>query len=328
MSTLDNRIVLLGTAHGFVIDDLRALTDGSTFLYEREHELQNALLESFAEMAFIERQYQSAYAYILSNGTPELPGYLKEIGEASPMLAAGCVIELHAFDLSTYFKSFLLHAKATLDKVVPLYSYRYFDNLKQFSDKGERLIRALKNNKRATHREQLIALLKTNKALWTDHLIEMRDEYAHYSSLPAYQNFTLAGVIANRKPPSSIADFEPPTITVNGDRLRASDYLQTVKSNMIAFLNQFLRLCEFTPGRRPKHYLNCDCGYVFAKRSKKGQVAGRLTLTGPLELRVKNRDLDYAVIVCPRCRSTTDTDLKFWRDEGCSFSVQPEGGTQ
>ncbi|KFB68120.1 hypothetical protein [Candidatus Accumulibacter vicinus] len=328
MGTLDNRIVLLGAAHGFVINDLRSITDGSTFLYEREHELQNALLEGFAEMAFIERQYQTAYAELLTNGTPELPGYLKEIAEARPTLPASCVIELHAFDLSTYFKSFLLHAKGALDKLVPLYSYRYFDNLKQFSDKGERLIRALKNNKHVTHREQLIALLKKNKVLWIDRLIDMRDEYAHYSSLPAYQNFTLAGAKANQKLPSGISDFDPPTVVVGETRHIASEYLQTVKSNMVAFLNQFLRLCEFTPGRRPKHYLHCDCGYVFAKRSKQGKAPGKLILTGTLELRVKNRDLDYAVIVCPRCQSTTDTDLKFWRDEGCSFSSQHSGSKQ
>ena len=86
---------------------------------------------------------------------------------------------------------------------------------------------------------------------------------------------------------------------------------------MVGFLRQFLLLCEFTPGRRPKHYLHCNCGHAFAKRQATGANTGKLELiSGPLEMRVKDRALDYAVIICPKCRGTTDTDLKFWRDEG------------
>jgi hypothetical protein len=50
----------------------------------------------------------------------------------------------------------------------------------------------------------------------------------------------------------------------------------------------------------------------------------RLELTArTMELRIRVNSLDYAVIVCPKCRRTTDTDLQFWRKEGFSSASQP-----
>lgn len=322
MGNVAAHFVLLGAEHENVIDELKDITEGSTFLYEKEHELQNVLMNAYSEMAFVVRQFQTAHADILTHGTPELSDYIAQINNAPIEIPADSVIELDAVDLSTYFKSFLLLTKAVLDKLVPLYSYRYYDSIKQFSDKGARLIRAIKNNKRVPRQLEMIALLEENKAAWIDGLIDLRDEYAHYSSLRSYQNFVLTGERANQRGITNISDFEKPSITIKGVRIDALEYMHSVKIQLIAFLNKFLLLCEFTPGRRPKHYLNCECGHVFAKRNTSGSSSGKLQLISKeLELKIKNRELDYAVIICPKCRSTTDTDLKFWRDEGFSFTA-------
>lgn len=324
MGSVSDRFILLGAAHGFVIDDLKAITAGSTFLYEREHELQNVLLEAYAEMAFVVRQFSESHADLLANGTPELPSYITEINELSERLADDAVIEVHAFDLSTYFKSFLLLAKGVLDKLVPLYSYRFYDNLKSFSDKGTRLTKSVRNNGHIARKAELIQLISDHKQRWIDDFIDLRDDYAHYSNLQGYQNFCTTGGQVRAHAINSIVDFERPSILVGEIRTDALDYMLRIKAELIAFLNAFLLLCEFEPGRRPKHYLNCECGYAFAKRLTAGPRKGRLELTArAMEMRVKDKSLDYAVIVCPKCRRTTDTDLQFWREEGFNFTSQP-----
>lgn len=327
MGSASDRFILLGVAHGFVIDDLKAITAGSTFLYEREHELQDVLLEAYAEMVFVVRQFSESHADLLANGTPELPNYITEINELSVRLADDAIIEVHAFDLSTYFKSFLLLAKSVLDKLVPLYSYRFYDNLKQFSDKGTRLIKSVRNNRHIVRKAEFIDLVSDHKQKWIDDFINLRDEYAHYSSLHGYQNFCTTGRQVRGRPINSIVDFDRPSILVGGGRIDALDYVVRIKAELIAFLNAFLLLCEFTPGRRPRHYLNCECGYAFAKRLTDGPRKGKLKLTAPtMELRVKDKSLDYGVLICPKCRRTTDTDLKFWREEGFNLSDQPPSG--
>jgi hypothetical protein len=323
-----DRIVLLGAAHGLVIDDLREITTSSTFLYDKEHALQNVLLEAFAEMSFVVHQFQTSHEHLLANGTPELAAYLKELNEVSETDHKDFVVELHAFELSTFFKSFLLLAKAVLDKVVPLYSYRFYDNQKQFSNKGARLIRSIRNNKNVGKKTELIALIEEAKREWIDGLIDLRDEYAHYSSLTEYRNFWIPGERTGQGTLTGIADFHRPVVIVNGHQLDALEYVLAVKTKLVAFLRDFLQLCEFTPGRRPKRYLECECGHLFAKRLRAGANRGRLLLTSvPLEIRVRNRVLDYGVITCPRCGGETDTDLQFWREKGFSFLDAQQGAT-
>jgi hypothetical protein len=165
MGTAADRFVLLGAAHGLVIEDLKSITEGSVFLYEREQELENVLLQSYAEMAYVVQSFESAHSDILAKGTTELPEYLRQINESSYNIPPESTIELDAVDLSTYFKSFLLLAKGVLDKLVPLYSYRFYDSLKQFSDKGTRLIKVIKRNKRVLRSNELIDLIIQNKKL-------------------------------------------------------------------------------------------------------------------------------------------------------------------
>jgi len=252
MGSASDRIIFLGAAHGFVIDDLNAITAGSTFLYERESELQNVLLEAYAEMAFVVKQFSESHADLLANGTPELPNYIAEINALSEELADDVVIEVHAFDLSTYFKSFLLLAKGVLDKLVPLYSYRFYDNLKQFSDKGTRLIKSVRNNSHIARKAELIQLISDHKQRWIDDFIELRDNYAHYSNLRGYQNFCTTGRQVQSHAINSILDFDRPSILVGGNRTDALDYMLHIKTEIIAFLNAFLLFMRVRAGAEAK----------------------------------------------------------------------------
>ncbi|MDQ3753285.1 MAG: hypothetical protein M3371_00965, partial [Acidobacteriota bacterium] len=154
-------------------------------------------------------------------------------------------------------------------------------------------------------------------------LIGLRDEYAHYSSLNEYLNFWLPSKLTGQGGLKGIVDFHKPTIVVAGKLTEALEYMLMVKSRLKEFQRDFLRLCEFTPGRRPKHYLKCECGYVFAEKEGPNTSARRLTLMSEhLEIEIKDRVLDYGVIGCPACGVKTETDLQFWRDEGFSLSDQ------
>lgn len=302
---------------------MKQITLGSTFLYEKEHKLQNVLLEAFAEMAFVVHQFQKSHENLLANGTPELETYIKQLNEADFQRSTNLIVELHAFDLSTYFKSFLLLAKAVLDKVVPLFSYRFYDNLELLSDKGDRLISRIKSNKNVRNKTEFILLIERARNDWLDTLIELRDEYAHYSNLKEYANFWVPGEWIGQRKFTGIQNFHRPSVDIAGKRVDALDYMLSVKAELVRFLREFLHLCEFKPDRRPKHYLSCEeCGYAFAKRAKSGDRKGRLSLTSRhIEIQVKDRARDYGVIVCPKCGGKTDTDLQFWKDEGLSCST-------
>lgn len=317
-SSAPARIVLLGSGHNDVIDDLNEISAGSTFLFDKERQLENVLMEAFSELVFVITSFQKAHADILTNGTPELSNYINQINDNSLDLPSNIIVELHAYDLSTYFKSFLLLTKAVLDKIVPFYSYQFYENIKQFSDKGVRLIKCIQNNSRIGQKKSMIELIQKAKVNWIDSLIELRDKYAHYSNLGEYNNFWISGDLLGKGIVVNIDSFNRPTILINGNYVDALEYMLNIKQELVKFMNSFLLLCEFTPERRPKRYLNCECGHIFAKKNMKGKNKG-LVIPEGLEIMVKNETLDYAVLICPKCQNTTDTDMQMWRDLGVKF---------
>jgi hypothetical protein len=297
-----DKIILLGAAHGFVFEDMNEITRGSTFLYGKEYRLQNVLAEAFAEMSFVVRQFQDAHRDLLANGTPELANYIEQMNKTDFRQAKNIIIELYASDLSTYFKSFLILAKAVLDKVVPFFSYRFNENLKMFSEKGDRLVNRIKHNKHVQKKTEFIALVGRVKSEWLDTLVDLRDEYAHYSNLNEYTNFWISGESIGQRKFTGIQDFHQSSILVAGNRINALDYMLSIKAELIRFLRDFLQLCEFTSDRRPKCYLACEeCHHEFARKTKSDGRQGRLTLSEPINILVKDRARDYGVIVCRKC---------------------------
>lgn len=314
-----NRIVLLSDALGIDTNDLRRITSGSNFLYRKEHQLLNVLCGAFQEFSLIVHQFQNSYNRIMENGTPALDTYIEDINSTIVPEGNGFIIELHAYDMSAFFKSSLLLSKGVLDKLVPLYSYRFSDNMRQFDAKGAGLIKSIKHNKHITRKDAMISLIQDAKMEWIDSLIDLRDRYAHYSNLEEYINFSAYIDSGNKRTFSGISDFHKPAINVSGRRHDALEYILYLKESIITFLRAFLQLCEFTAERRPKLYLECEgrCGHVFAKRHKNGSQKGRLEMIATsMKIRVINRELDYGVIVCPKCGVETDTDIRAWRDNG------------
>lgn len=298
------------------IDRVDQVFSRSTFQFQKEVRLHNSLLESLAEFNYAVAQFELRTQEWLTHGTPETRHYLAELngmdpGSASPVY----MIEFMGFDLSTFFKTALVLARSSLDKLVPLYSYRFMDNAKTFSDKGSVLIRRISENRHLADQKGMIDLLTANKGQWIDELVDLRDEYIHYSELKEYRGFLLDGARVGQRRDFTLADFDTPSVELKGGRRGALVYLREVQDNLHEFIRAFLVHCDFSDARRPKRYLSCDdCGFAFAKKIK-GQPPGVKVLT-PISIQVEDASKDYGFVECPKCGGITETDLQMWRELG------------
>lgn len=292
-------------------EDIKKITHGSFFLFEQEHRLCNILAEVFYEMSFLINQFKQVQNKLLNESSPNIEYFINGLNEVS-FGKKNIVVEFHSIPLSVYFKSFLILSKSVLDKLVPFYSYRFKANLRSFDKKGTRLIEDIKRNKQTFRKNEMIDLIKQAKGEWLDSLIDLRDEYVHYSDLEKYDNFWLSlEEWVEPRQLKDLTDLNKPTVEVAGQKVQALEYMEMTKGNLVLFLGNFIQLCDFTSDRRPKISLRCiGCPHVFAKKDfpKKGQ----LTLMGDFLVEIKDRSKDYAVIICPKCGEKTDTDLKFW----------------
>ena len=73
-------------------------------------------------MAFIVNEFQKLHGELLAHGTPELDVYIAQLDEIASATSTNYTVELHAVDLSTYFKAFLLLASGGARKMVPIFS--------------------------------------------------------------------------------------------------------------------------------------------------------------------------------------------------------------
>lgn len=293
-------------------EDIKKITRSSFFLFEQEHRLCNVLVEVFYEMSFLINQFKEVQNKLLTESSPNINYYINDLNEVS-FGKKNIVVEFHSIPLSVYFKSFLILSKSVLDKLVPFYSYRFKANLRSFDKKGTRLFEDIKRNKQTFRKSEMINLINQAKKEWLDSLIELRDEYVHYSDLEKYDNFWLS--LEEWDEPrelKDLTDLNKPTVEVAGQKFQALEYMQMIKGNLVLFLGDFIQLCDFTSGRRPKISLRCiECDHVFAKNNypKKGTLT---IMDKLLKFEIKDKSKDYAVIICPKCGEKTDTDLNFW----------------
>lgn len=292
-------------------EELKKITHGSFFLFEQEHRLNNILAEVFYEMSFLVSQFKEVQNKLLTESSPNIEYFINDMNKV-PFQKKNIVVEFHSIPLSIYFKSFLILSKSVLDKLVPFYSYRFKANLRSFDKKGIRLIEDIKRNKQPFRKCEIIELINHAKREWLDSLIELRDEYVHYSNLQEYANFWLSlEEWVEPRQLKDLTDLNKPTVEVAGQKFQALEYMEMIKGKLVLFLGDFIQLCDFTSDRRPKISLRCiECDHVFAKNNhpKKGQI----TIMDKLKFEIKDISKDYAVIICSQCGGQTDTDLKFW----------------
>lgn len=298
--------------------DIEGIFRGSNFLYEREHDLRNILEETFFELLFLVNQFEVAQTELLTKASSCTEYLIKEMKKIPPDQGTpeNVITEFLAIDLSTYFKAFLVASKSVLDKLVPIYSYRFAEKLRQFDDRGKKLVKNIKKSKKSFRKNELVELIEKARQEWLDSLITLRDQYTHYSNLKEFRNFWLSldewkGDFSSLK---DLHNFNKPTIEVGGQSIHALDYMLMIKSKLASFLGDFLRLCEFTPDRRPKISLRCiECDHVFAKTFGNYPQGGEIKIMdSSLDVIIKDQARGYGRIICPKCGAKTDTDLSFW----------------
>lgn len=223
-----------------------------------------------------------------------------------------------------YFKIALPLAKSTLDKVVPLFDYRYSTSLGTFSKEGKLLIKELKRNgasKSIRQGEELVSLIDAARVDWIEELVRLRDEYVHFSDLKEYSGFWLPGDRLEQSPISGVSDFKIPSIKLLQGPMGALDYLLRTRGRLLAFLREFLRLCGFGGDRRPHMFTQCEsCRFQFADKTKSSAMTpGSFKFRGHVSVRVVKAGKDYGLIICPKCGEETETDLAVLRQNGYPF---------
>lgn len=315
-----HRIVVLDGSSDY--DTLKRVGAHGHFPYEKDRIVSAPLFGAFSELVLLVREYEAALEKRLAEGFPSLEKLNEEARKNDQEMPTyrSTIAELHCPELSTRFKLFLIVAKAILDKLVPLYGYRFSRESGSFRDKGTKIIKDIRHNKHIKSGPELIELIENAKGAWLDDLVDLRDEYAHYSGLGEYRDFwiDLEGLAPNKWP--EFRNFNRPSIDVAGKRIDALQYLKDTKENLVGFASEFVRHCDFSDDRRPRTYLHCDeCRFEFARwEGKTKDRKGKLELVGSegIVISVKDRDRNYGTIQCPKCGGETDTDLSFWEREG------------
>jgi len=133
-------------------------------------------------------------------------------------------------------EAFLFQTKSCLDVLSwvlkPVFGFPYCS----FGDKGDDIIKKLKNNCPAilaTYAENIIKLIEDAQDAWLVELIRMRVQVTHYSSLEGFNCFIEDPYIGG-----GTANIHYPTMP---DTRRALEYCQDIWKRLLSFCEDFLR---------------------------------------------------------------------------------------
>ncbi len=133
-------------------------------------------------------------------------------------------------------EALLFQAKSCLDVLSwvlkPAFGFTYCS----FGDKGDDVIKQLKNNCPAslgTHAEKIIKLIEDAQDVWLVELIKMRDEVTHYSRLEGFNCFMEDPYMGG-----GIDTIHYPTMP---NKQRVLEYCQNVWGLLLSFCEDFLK---------------------------------------------------------------------------------------
>ena len=134
-------------------------------------------------------------------------------------------------------EAFIFQTKSCLDilswVLKPAFGFPYCS----FGDKGDDIIKQLKNNCPATldtYAENIIKLIEDAQDAWVVELIDMRDKVTHYSRLEGFNCFIEDPYIRG-----GTANIHYPTMP---NTRRALEYCQNVWERLLSFCEDFLKL--------------------------------------------------------------------------------------
>jgi hypothetical protein len=146
------------------------------------------------------------------------------------------VAEFRDHVLVAHLEGLLTQIKCLLDSLAQFYSIAFGRSVKTFSDKGDNVLKDLRNLGAKYGRETaaMAALIKTAKASWTDEAIAYRDELVHFGQLREFRCLHLPLSSATRYRPDQVHDSVMP----NGQR--TEDYLPYLLQSTHSFAAAWL----------------------------------------------------------------------------------------
>lgn len=176
-----------------------------------------------------------AVKYHLSNYEQAENDKIKEFSE-NYKPPAGAQMVAEEPKLIYEVEAFLFQTKSCLDVLSwvlkPAFGFSYC----RFGDKGDDIIKRLKNNcpaTLATYAENIIKLIEDAQDTWIVELIDMRDKVTHYSRLEGFNCFMEDPYIGG-----STANIHYPTMP---NTRRAKEYCQNVWERLLSFCEDFVK---------------------------------------------------------------------------------------
>lgn len=133
-------------------------------------------------------------------------------------------------------EAFLFQTKSCLDVLSPVLKPVFGSAYRSFGDKGDDVIRQLKNNCSATlapYAENIIKLIEDAQDAWVVELISMRDQITHLSNLEGFNCFIQDPYIGG-----GTANIHYPTMP---NKRRTLEYCQHIWERLLNFCEDFLK---------------------------------------------------------------------------------------
>ena len=176
-----------------------------------------------------------AVKYHLNNYEQAESDKIKEFSK-NYMPSAGAQMIIEEPRLIYEVEAFLFQTKSCLDVLSAVLKPAFGFSYRSFGDKGDDVIKQLKNNcpaPLAICAEKIIKLIEDAQDAWVVELIEMRDKVTHYSRLQGFDCFMEDPYIGG-----GAANIHYPTMP---NKRRTSDYCQDVWKRLLSFCEDFLK---------------------------------------------------------------------------------------
>jgi len=284
----------------------RVIFEDLTLIHEKERELSNNLSVTFAELLFLINGYLQRHELILKNGHPGFDHFLKEAKDNNDCIPI--VYEIIDTELSTYFKSSLVLSKSILDKLVALFEYRYNYTKKTFDSRGKHLKKYLETKYHGSNKNQIISLIEQNKIDWIDDLLQLRDDFTHFSELRQYSSFYIH-VPQKISEVKSVKDFIEPQIVIGKNRYNAVNYLHFIYDSLLTFCSMFLKYTGFDNYYHIDMKYKCDkCSTKFFKLIDSSKNIGEPNQG--LKIQLINKKYNHGKITCNKCGHNMEMTFK------------------
>lgn len=281
-------LIIMDKHMGESIKDCTKMLDKLILVNKKEAYFADILTNNLSELYYLKNTYIKRCEHIKKDGIKDFNHYLPEIQQEKSQIDIAC--EFSDVELSSCFKSFLIFTKSILDKMIKLMKYRYPKIESSFENRGKKLITFIQSNKyTGINKKDLCELIKHHKEIWIDTTISLRDNYTHNSNLKEYKNFHFI-ISEDNSQIKDVKDLFEPAIYIDNTKIDAIEFINTVYTNLISFINDVLKLSGFDKYNKIEVPKTCKrCNSDFSK--------------GKIDVNVINKEFCHIELICPSCKS-------------------------